>query len=102
MKPVHDFAGSVVLRLTSRFVLEQLPYLLLALAAVVVLPRVFNTMTAAAPDAASPPRQIEATVGLFDQGQMKADRFSRDHAAFAPNRLSREIAKAAEGGPEVR
>jgi hypothetical protein len=102
MKPVHDVAGFSVLSLTSRFVLERLPYLLLALAAVVVLPRVVDTMTAAAPEAASSIRMIEALVEPPVRGRTTLDRIRHDHAAFGPTGLSRETANTAEASPEDR
>src|SRR5690242_1509902 len=102
MKPAADFAGSCLLNLTSRFVLERLPYLLVALAAAVLLPRAFDRLTAPLP-AAPPSPSIEMTIDPFgQQAQTIPNRISRDHAAFAPNLLSREIARAAEAAPVVR
>ena len=47
-----------MLKLTSRFVLQVLPYLFVALAAVVLLPGIADSLIAAAlPDATSPPRE---------------------------------------------
>lgn len=85
MKPVNDW-GSSMLELTSRFVLQVLPYLLVAMAAVVLLPRAADTLTAAAlPDARSSPRAIEPMIGPLGQGEMSLDLIR--HQAFAPNRL---------------
>lgn len=96
MKPVNHL-GSPVLELTSRFVLQVLPYLLMAVAAVFLLPRVAGTLIAAA---RSSPRQIETMIEPFGRGETTRDLIR--HEAFAPNRLPREIAKAAEADPEDR
>ncbi|HET7849897.1 MAG TPA: hypothetical protein VFL51_12630 [Pseudolabrys sp.] len=102
MKPAADFAGSCVLNLTSRFVLERLPYLLVALAAAVLLLKAFDRLTA--PPAAPPPSPpIETAIDPFgEQAQTIPDRIRREHAAFAPDLRPREIARAAEAGPVVR
>ncbi|MGB6559223.1 MAG: hypothetical protein WBE96_17695 [Pseudolabrys sp.] len=86
-----------MLKLTSRFVLQVLPYLFVALAAVVLLPGIADSLIAAAlPDATSPPPEP------FGHGETTLDLIRKDHEAFAPNRLFGEIAKAAEGDLEDR
>lgn len=88
--------GPSMLKLTSRFVLQVLPYLLMALAAVVLLPGVADSLIAAAfPDATSSSRQIETMIEPFDDGETTPDLIRQDHEAFASNRFLREIAKAA-------
>jgi hypothetical protein len=85
-----------MLTLTSRFVLQGLPYLLMALAAVVVLPGVADSLImATGPDAAASPRQIETTIDPFARGET-LDLIRQDHAAFAANLPRRDIAKATE------
>jgi hypothetical protein len=90
--------GSSVLKLTSRFVLQVLPYLLMALAAVVVLPEVADSLIRASLPAAgsSPPREMEMIFEPLDQGETTLDLIHQDHEAFAPNRFFREIARAVE------
>ena len=83
-----------MLKLTSRFVLQVLPYLLMALAAAVLLPRVADLLIGPALSAASTPREIELIIEPFGQGETTLDLIHEDHGAFAPNRLLREIAKA--------
>jgi hypothetical protein len=84
-----------MLKLTSRFVLQVLPYLLMALAAVVLLPGVADSLIAAAlPNATCSPREM--MIEPFGHGETTLDLIRQDHEAFAPNRLLREIAKAAE------
>jgi hypothetical protein len=87
-----------MLKLTSRFVLQVLPYLLMALAAVVLLPGVADSLIAAAVQtpASSPSREIETMIELFGHGDTTLDLIRQDHEAFAPNRFLREIAKAAQ------
>jgi hypothetical protein len=80
-----------MLKLTSRFVLQVLPYLLMALAVVVLLPGVADSLLAAAfRDATSQRQEIEpfSTTTL--------DLIRQDHETFASNGLLQEIAKAAE------
>ena len=93
-----------MLKLTSRFVLQMLPYLLMALAAVVLLPGVADSLIGAALPAAasSPPYEIEMMIEPFGHGETTLDLIHQDHEAFAPNRLLREIAKAAEADLEDR
>ena len=103
MKPLDDFGGSSMLKLTSRFVLQVLPYLLMALAAAVLLPGVADSLIAAAlPDATCSPREIETMIEPFGHGETTLDLIRQDHEAFAPNRVLREIAKAAEADLEDR
>ncbi|MGC1683380.1 MAG: hypothetical protein WA760_18830, partial [Pseudolabrys sp.] len=92
------------LKLTSRFVLQVLPYLLMALAAVVLLPGVADSLIGAALPAAasSPSREIEMMIEPFGHGEMTLDVIRLGHEAFAPNRLFGEIAKAVEADLEDR
>ena len=93
-----------MLKLTSRFVLQVLPYLLMALAAVVLLPGVADLLIGAALPAAasSPPREIEMMIEPFGHGETTLDLIHEDHEAFAPNQFLREIANAAQADPENR
>ena len=92
-----------MLKLTSRFVLQILPYLLMALAAVVLLPGVADSLIAAAlPAPASSPQQTETTIEPFGRGETTLDLIRHDHEAFAPSQLFSEIAKAADTGLEDR
>ena len=93
-----------MLKLTSRFVLQVLPYLLMALAAIVLLPGVADTLIAAVlPTAASAPSsEIKTTFKSFSHSETPLDLIRQDHEAFASNRFFREIAKAAEGELEDR
>jgi hypothetical protein len=102
-KPRNDL-GSSVLKLTSRFVLQVLPYLLMALAAVVVLPEVADSLIRASLPAAgsSPAREMEMIFEPLDRGETTLDLIHQDHEAFAPNRSFREIAKAVEAELEDR
>jgi hypothetical protein len=97
VEPLNDFGSLSVLKLTSRFVLQVLPYLLMALAAVALLPGIADSLIAAAlPDATSSPRGIEAMIEPLGHGETTLDLIRQDHEAFAPNGLFREIAKATE------
>jgi hypothetical protein len=89
-----------VLKLTSRFVLQVLPYLLMALAAVVLLPVVADSLTGAAvpPAASLPLPEMEMTIEPVGYGKTTFDLIHQDHAAFAPNRF----AKSAEVNSEHR
>jgi len=90
-----------VLKLTSRFVLQGLPYLLMALAAVVLLPGVADSLIAAAiPATSSAPRET-TMIEPFDS-ETTLDLIRQGHEAFASNGFLREIAKAAEADLEVR
>ena len=93
-----------MLKLTSRFVLQVLPYLLMAVAAVVLLPGVADSLIGAALPAAasSPPREIEMMIEPFGHGETTLDLIHQNHEAFAPNGFLREIAKAAEADLEDR
>ena len=93
-----------MLKLTSRFVLQVLPYLLMALAAVVLLPGLAGSLMGAALPAAalSPPRGVEMMIEPFGHGETTLDLIHEDHEAFAPNRFLREIAKATQAGLEDR
>jgi hypothetical protein len=93
-----------VLKLTSRFVLQVLPYSLMALAAVVLLPGIAESLIGVAlpAGASSPPREIEMMTEPFGHGETTLDLIHEDHQAFAPNRFLREIAKAAEADLEDR
>ena len=93
-----------MLKLTSRFVLQVLPYLLMAVAAVVLLPGVADSLIGAALPAtgSSPPREIEMMIEPFGHGDTTLDLIHQDHEAFAPNRFLREIAKATQAGLEDR
>jgi|SRR6185437_4189421 len=98
-KPLNDF-GASMLKLTSRFVLQVLPYLLIALAAAVLLPGVALSLTGTAPRAAasSPPHEIEMMIEPFGHGETTLDLIHQDHEAFAPSRF----AKATEVNLEDR
>ena len=87
-----------MLKLTSRFVLQVLPYLFMALAAVVLLPGVAELLIGAAlPSAASfPSRGIETMIQPFDHGQTARDLIRQGHEAFAPNEFLREVAKVVD------
>jgi len=92
-----------MLKLTSRFVLQVLPYLLMALAGLVLLPGVADSLIAAAlPNASSSPRALEMMVEPFEHGETVLDLIRQDHEAFAPNRLFGEIAKATDADFEAR
>jgi hypothetical protein len=82
--------GSAVLNLTSRFVLQVLPYLLIALAAVVLLPEVANSLKEAASPAAasSPPHEIEK-IEPVGHGETTLDFIHQDREAFAPKRFAK-------------
>jgi len=90
--------GSSVLKLTSRFVLQVLPYLLMALAAVFLLPGVAELLIGAALPSATlfPPRGVETMIEPFDHGQTTRDLIRQAHEAFAPNRFLREVAKVVD------
>ena len=97
MKLSGGFGSLSVLKLTSRFVLQVLPYLLMALAAVVLLPGVADSLIAAAlSDTTSSPPEIETMIEPFGHGETTVDLIRRDHQAFAPNGFLREFANATE------
>ncbi|HEX3340876.1 MAG TPA: hypothetical protein VHT68_17095 [Pseudolabrys sp.] len=91
-----------MLKLTSRFVLQVLPYLLMALAAVVLLPGVADSLLGAALPAAvsSHPHAMEMTIEPFGRGETTL--IHQDHEVFAPNRFLPETAKAAQADLEDR
>jgi hypothetical protein len=92
---------SSVLKLISRFVLQVLPYLLMALAAVVVLPGVADSLIRAAlPAASSSPSDARMIVEPFGYGETTVDLIDQDHEAFAASRFLTEIIKAADAGLE--
>ena len=80
-----------MLKLTSRFVLQVLPYLLIVLAAVVLLPGVADSLTRAAlpATASSPPHEKEMMTEPFGHGETTLDLIHQDHEAFAPNRFAK-------------
>jgi hypothetical protein len=102
MRPLNDVEGRSMLKLTSWFVLQVLPYLLMALAAVVLLPGVTDSLIAALPDGTSSPRQLATMSEPFGDGETTLDLIRRDHEAFAPNLSLRQIAKAAQADLEDR
>lgn len=84
-------------KLTSRFVLQVLPYLLMALAAVVLLPGVAELLIGAAlPSAASFPSRGVETIEPFGHGQTTGDLIRQAHETFAPNEFLREVAKVVD------
>jgi hypothetical protein len=90
-----------MLKLTSRFVLEVLPYLLSALVAAVLLPGfLYSKITNALPGAFySEAHATEAMVmpSVSDRGENALDLIRWDHDAFAPNPVSmHRLAKGAE------
>jgi len=85
-----------MLKLTSRFVLQVLPYLLMAMAALVLLPGVADSLIATAVRGVSfPSHQIE-TMSPFVQGETTLDLIRQDHEVFSPDGFLREIAKASD------
>jgi hypothetical protein len=96
-----------MLKLTSRFVLEVLPYLLSALVAAVLLPGLLYSMiTVALPGVFySEAHATEAMVmpNVSGRGENALELIRQDHDAFAPNQmLLRGLAKAAEGSKSLR
>jgi uncharacterized protein involved in cysteine biosynthesis len=87
-----------VLKLTSKFVLQVLPYLLVALAAGVLLPGVTEALIAAAFNGvlSSPPHEIETMIEPFGHDRTPLDLVRQGHEVFAPHLSLPEIAKAAE------
>ena len=84
-----------MLKLTSRFVLQVLPYLLVALAAVVLLPEVSDSLVASAlRGTAFQAHDIGTMFEPFGQGETTLDLIRQDHEAVAPNALLGEIVKA--------
>jgi len=90
-----------MLKLTSRFVLEVLPYLLSALIAAVLVPGfLYSLITVALPGVFySEVHATEAMVmpNVSGRGENALELIRRDHDAFAPDRvLLNGFAKAAE------
>ena len=90
-----------MLKLTSRFVLEVLPYLLSALIAAVLMPGfLYSLITVALPAVFySEAHGTEAMVmpNVSGRGENALELIRRDHDAFAPDRvLLNGFAKAAE------
>jgi hypothetical protein len=88
-----------MLKLTSKFVLQVLPYLLMALAAVVLLPGVTDSLIAAAlTRVSSPPHEtgMETMIEPFGRDQTALDLIRQDHEVFAPKLSLHKIARAAE------
>ena len=90
-----------MLKLTSRFVLQGLPYLLMAVAAIVLLPGVADLLIAAAIPATSSPTRETTMIEPFDR-ETTLDLLRQGHEAFAPNGFLREIGKTAEADLEDR
>jgi hypothetical protein len=86
-----------MLKRTSKFVLQVLPYLLMALAAVVLLPRV-TLIAAATRVVSSPPPEIEmeTMIDPFGHDQTVLDLIRKDHEVFAPRLSLNKITRAAE------
>jgi hypothetical protein len=90
-----------MLKLTSRFVLEVLPYLLSALVAAVLVPGlVYSLITVTLPGILySQPHGMEpmVTPNGFGRGENAFELIRQDHEAFAPNQMSLHgLAKTAE------
>jgi hypothetical protein len=90
-----------MLKLTSRFVLEVLPYLLSALIAAVLMPGFFYSLTTVAVPGVfySEAHGTEAMVmqNVSRRGENTLELIRQDHDAFAPNQmLLHGLAKAAE------
>ncbi len=89
-----------MLKLTSRFVLEVLPYLLSAMAVAALVPAFLWLMTVALPGVFySEAHETEAVVTptLSNRAENAVELIHRDHDAFAPNQgLLGEVAKAAK------
>jgi hypothetical protein len=95
VKKLNDL-GPSMLKLTSRFVLQVLPYLLMAMAALVLLPGIADSLIATAVrDVSFPSHQIE-TMSPFGHGETTLDLIRQDHALFSPDGFLREIAKASD------
>ena len=89
-----------MLKLTSRFVLEVLPYLLSALIAAVLVPGFLYSLTVALPGVFySEVHATEAMVmpNVSGRGENALDLIRQDHDAFVPDqRFLGWLAKAAE------
>ena len=103
MKPINDLGSASVLTLTSRFVLQVLPYLLMALAALVLLPGAAESLTATTfRTYSSSSSQVGTMIEPIGRRETALDLIRQDHAAFAPDLLVRHIAKASEANLENR
>ena len=81
----------------SKFVLQVLPYLLMAVAGVVLLPGVTDSLIAAATRVvSSPPPEIDTMIEPFGRDQTALDLIRHDHEVFAPRLSFHEITRAAE------
>jgi len=85
-----------MLKLTSRFVLQVLPYLLMAMAALVLLPGVADSLIATALRNVSFPSQPIKTMSPFAHGETTLDLIRQDHEVFSTDGFLREIAKASD------
>ena len=89
-----------MLKLTSRFVLEVLPYLLSALVAAVLVPGfVYSLTTVTLPGVFySQPHEQEAMVtpNAFGRAENAFELIRQDHDAFASNELLHGLAKTAQ------
>jgi hypothetical protein len=90
-----------MLKLTSRFVLEVLPYLLSTLVVAVLVPGfLYSLMTVALPGilySEAHGMGAMATLNVSDCGENALKMIRQDHDAFAPDhRLLGEVAKAAK------
>ena len=90
-----------MLKLTSRFVLEVLPYLLSALVAAVLLPGfLYSMITVALPEvfySEAQATEAMAMPSVSNRGENALDLIRWDHDAFASNQmLLHRLAKAAE------
>ena len=82
-----------MLKLTSRFVLQVLPYVLMALAAVVLLPGAADGLIAAAlTPAASRTAAMQARLEPVVRGETARDLIRQDHEAFASSRFASQSA----------
>jgi hypothetical protein len=89
-----------MLKLTSRFVLEVLPYLLSALVAAVLVPGfVYSLITVTLPGIVySKPHEMEAMVtpSGFGRGENSLGLIRWDHEAVVSDQLLRGLVKTAE------
>ena len=90
-----------MLKLTSRFVLEVLPYLLSALVAAVILPGLlYSIITVALPGvfySEAHGTEAMAMPDVSGRGENVLEMIRQDHDAFAPNQLVLHgLAKAAQ------
>jgi hypothetical protein len=89
-----------MLKLTSRFVLEVLPYLISGLVAAVLVPGfIYSLITVGLPGVFySEAHGMEAMVtpSAFGPGENAFELIRQDHEAFASDQLLRGLAKTAE------